>query len=148
MERRRFLELAALSLAAVPVFAATRTRIDVYKTPGCGCCDQWVEHLKENGFAVNVNEVRDTASMRLKARFPARLASCHTAFVDGYAVEGHVPAADIGRLLKERPKAIGLAVPGMPMGSPGMEGARADPYDVLLVRANGGTEVFRSYPGS
>jgi hypothetical protein len=148
MERRRFLELAAFSLVVLPAFAATGTRIDVYKTPSCGCCDLWVEHLKQNGFAVTVNEVGNTASMRLRAGFPARLASCHTAFVDGYAVEGHVPAADIGRLLKERPKAIGLAVPGMPMGSPGMEGPRADPYDVLLVRANGGTVVYRSYPGS
>ena len=147
MKRRRFLELA-VSLAAMPVFAATTTRIDVYKTPACGCCGQWIEHLRQNGFAVKVNEVRDTATLRLKAGFPDRLASCHTGFVDGYAVEGHVPAKDIQRLLKERPKAIGLAVPGMPMGSPGMEGPRADPYDVLLVRANGGTEVYRSYAGS
>jgi hypothetical protein len=148
MKRRRFLELAALSLVATPVFAATPERIDVYKTPACGCCGQWIEHLKQNGFAVTVHEVGDTTPMRRKAGFPDRMASCHTAFVEGYAVEGHVPAADIGRLLKERPKAIGLAVPGMPRGSPGMEAARADPYDVLLVRANGAVEVYRSYAGS
>ena len=148
MKRRRFLELAALGSIPLPVFAATRVRIDVYKTPACGCCAQWIEHLKRNGFTVTAHDVSDTTPMRLKAGVPDPLASCHTAFVEGYAVEGHVPAADIGRLLKERPKAIGLAVPGMPKGSPGMEAPRADPYDVLLVRANGASEVYRSYAGS
>ena len=148
MKRRRFLELAALGSIPLPVFAATRVRIDVYKTPACGCCDQWIEHLKRNGFTVTAHEVNYTTPMRRKAGFPDLLASCHTAFVEGYAVEGHVPAADIGRLLKERPKAIGLAVPGMPKGSPGMEAPRADPYDVLLVRTNGASEVYRSYAGS
>src|SRR5262245_36105204 len=106
--------------------------IEIFKTSTCGCCSKWVEHLKANGFNPIVTDVPSTAEYRKKFNVPDRLQSCHTARVSGYAIEGHVPAADIQRLLKERQKVIGLAVPGMPIGSPGMEqGARRDAYSVI-----------------
>ena len=149
MKRRRFIEFAIIcAIAGVPASASTAARIEVYKTPTCGCCGKWVEHLQQNGFAVTVHETSDITSFRGKAGVPQRLASCHTGLVEGYVVEGHVPAADIQRLIKERPKARGLAVPGMPRGSPGMEAPRIDPYDVLLFSADGATRVYRSYPGT
>ena len=146
MMRRRFIQAAAMcAVTGVPAFAATAARIEVYKSPACGCCGKWMAHLQQSEFAVTVHEVRDTAPLRAKAGVPDRLASCHTALIDGYVVEGHVPAADIHRLIKERPKARGLAVPGMPRGSPGMEAARGEAYDVLLIRADGTTRIYRSY---
>jgi hypothetical protein len=149
MKRRRFLELAALGLSnALPVYAAQPPRIDVYKSPSCGCCGQWARHLEERGFKVTMHELRDLAAFRSKSGVPARLASCHTAIVDGYAIEGHVPAADIRRLIEQRPKARGLAVPGMPLGSPGMESKERQPYDVLLIEADGTTRVYARYHGS
>lgn len=141
--------LAALPLAgwATPR-AKAKVLVEVWKDPSCGCCKEWVSHLQANGFAVKVNETGNNA-MRAKLGIPQKLGSCHTALVGGYAVEGHVPAADIRKLLKDKPKAIGLTVPGMPVGSPGMDGAiygkRRDPYDVLLVLASGETRVFSSY---
>jgi hypothetical protein len=114
----------------------------VYKSPTCGCCAAWVDHIEANGFRV---EVRDTANLApIKARHgvPGKLESCHTALVDGYVVEGHVPADLIVRMLRERPDAAGLAVPGMPMGSPGMEGPYKDRYDVLTFRRDGSTQVY------
>jgi hypothetical protein len=133
--------LASLELhAAVP-------EILIYKTRTCGCCAKWVEHLRANGFAPKVEDVPSTAEYRAKFGVPNRLGSCHTAMVNGYAIEGHVPAADIHRLLKEKPKAKGLAVPGMPLGSPGMEGPRRDAYDVILFRADGSTSVFQHHRG-
>jgi hypothetical protein len=107
--------------------------VEVWKSPTCGCCQDWITHLEANGFRVKINDVGNTAA-RARLKVPMKLGSCHTAWVGRYAIEGHVPAADIRRLLKERPDAIGLAVPGMPLGSPGMDGAaydnRQDPYDV------------------
>jgi hypothetical protein len=145
MNRRTvLLLLAGASLAhGLPVFAAG-PQLTVFKNPSCGCCTEWIEHMKANGFSVNVTEVADTSGPRRLAGIPERLGSCHTARVGGYALEGHVPAADVLRLLKERPDAIGLAVPGMPVGSPGMEvaGGRKDPYDVLLVERKGATRVW------
>lgn len=121
---------------------------EVWKSPTCGCCKDWITHLEANGFKVKVHDVGNTAA-RARLKIPAKLGSCHTALVGRYAVEGHVPAADIKRLLKERPDAIGLAVPGMPHGSPGMDGPaygnRQDPYDVLLIAQDGSTRVFNSY---
>ena len=121
---------------------------EVWKSPTCGCCKDWITHLEANGFKVKVHDVGNTAA-RARLKIPAKLGSCHTALVGRYAVEGHVPAADIKRLLKERPDAIGLAVPGMPHGSPGMDGpaygSRQDPYDVLLIAQDGSTRVFNSY---
>ena len=134
--------LSALAQAPAKVLA------EVWKDPNCGCCKDWVTHLEANGFKVKVNETGNEV-MRAKLGMPTKLGSCHTALVGGYAVEGHVPAADIRRLLKDKPAAIGLTVPGMPVGSPGMDGKiygnRRDPYDVLLVLKSGEPRVFASY---
>lgn len=119
--------------------------IDVYKSASCGCCGDWIKHLRANGFEVRAHDVPDSSPYRARYSVPERLGSCHTAVVAGYAIEGHVPAHDIKRLLAARPKATGLAVPGMPAGSPGMEGPKSDAYDVLLFDANGRTQVFASY---
>ena len=144
-------------LLAVPValfiLASLRLRaadneITMYKVPTCGCCSKWVDHLKENGFQVTVHDVESTDEYSSRYGVPEAARSCHIAFVDGYAVEGHVPAADIKRLLKERPKAKGLAVPGMPLGSPGMEVPGAPPgrYSVMLIGEDGKTSVYQQYP--
>ena len=149
-DRRRLL---AAGLAAVlvpagvrPVFASTATPpVVVWKSPTCGCCAKWVEHMEANGFKIAVRDQGNTAA-RKKAGIPLALGSCHTALVGGYAIEGHVPAADVRRLLKEKPDAIGLAVPGMPIGSPGMEqDGQRDRYDVLLVARDGKTRIFSTH---
>ena len=155
MQRRTTLRtlasLAALSLAAPALLAKTKPQVEVWKDPNCGCCEDWVQHLKTNGFAVRVVDTGNTAA-RSRLGVPEALGSCHTALVGGYALEGHVPAREIYRLLKERPAAIGLAVPGMPVGSPGMDGAvyggRKDAYAVLLIQRNGSTKVYQNYPGA
>jgi len=122
--------------------------IEVWKSPTCGCCKDWIAHVQASGFGVEVNETGNTAA-RARLGIAERFGSCHTAVVGGYAIEGHVPAADIRRLLAERPAAIGLAVPGMPVGSPGMDGpeykGRKDAFNVLLLRADGTAAVFRRY---
>ncbi|MEG0222641.1 MAG: DUF411 domain-containing protein [Comamonas sp.] len=154
--RRHSLALLA-SLAAtacLPALAAgARTPMEVWKDPNCGCCKDWVVLMEKAGFAVTVHDTGNNA-VRAKLGLPQRLGSCHTALVGGYLLEGHVPAADVRRLLKEKPKALGLAVPGMPVGSPGMDGpeygGRKDPYDVLLVTRNlmgseVSTQVFTSH---
>lgn len=117
----------------------------VYKSPTCGCCKEWVSYLKENGFSVEVHNRRDMSPIKAELGVPRKLQSCHTAKVGGYVLEGHVPANEISRLLKEKPQINGLAVPGMPMGSPGMEGPRKDPYDVLTFQKTGKTTVYASY---
>jgi len=129
---------------------AAATEMTVYKAATCGCCIVWVEHLRANGFQVNVQEVPDTAEYSRKHGVPDALRSCHIGIIEGYAIEGHVPAAEIQRLLKERPQAKGLAVPGMPLGSPGMtvESGRRDRYSVVLFGADGQTSVYREYPGN
>jgi hypothetical protein len=138
--------LVLLVLLLTSLHAQTH-EITVYKTPTCGCCGLWVAHLRENGFRVKVNEVESTAEYQTRYGVAPALRSCHTAVVNGYTIEGHVPASEIHRLLKERPKAKGLAVPGMPLGSPGMEaGERRSAYSVLLFDADGKTTVYRSYP--
>lgn len=145
--RRRFTsDVIALALASITgvAVAAPRT-IEVWKSPSCGCCAEWVKHLQANGFAVKVSDTGNTAA-RARLGVPMKYGSCHTAQVDGYALEGHVPAEDIKRLLAERPNAIGLAVPGMPIGSPGMEqGNQRDPYDVVLIERGGSTRVYQSH---
>lgn len=122
--------------------------VEVWKSPTCGCCKVWVEHLEASGFAVTVHDVGNT-SVRARLGIPVKLGSCHTARVGPYAIEGHVPAREMHRLLKDKPDAVGLAVPGMPIGSPGMDGPeygpRRDPYDVLLVRKDGSTTPFQTY---
>lgn len=116
--------------------------VEVYKSPECGCCKAWAEHLQKNGFTVILHDVDDVPAARKKLGMPNRFGACHTAKVGQYLVEGHVPAADIKRLLKEHPEAIGLAVPAMPPGSPGMEGEHSVPYDTLLVTQDGNAKVF------
>lgn len=150
--RRRVLSAlgaAAAALALPSLAAGPLPRIDVYKSPDCGCCGAWVEHLKAAGFPVQVVDVGDTTVVRKRHGLADRFGSCHTGIVDGYVVEGHVPAVEVKRLLALRPQAIGLAVPGMPPGSPGMEvPGRNDPYDVFLVDRNGRETVFAHYPKS
>lgn len=128
--------------------AAAATTIEVLKNPNCGCCGIWVERMREAGFSVNVTETTDTDAAANAAGVPANLRSCHTATVDGYAIEGHVPAEDIRRLIASKPDAIGLAVPGMPLGSPGMEvPGRADTYQVVLIAKDGKHSVFATHNG-
>ncbi|WP_140426124.1 DUF411 domain-containing protein [Acidovorax sp. Root275] len=145
---------AGLAIALLPTTAratpgtAATTSVEVWKDPNCGCCQDWVDHMQANGFAVKVHATGNNA-VRARLGLPQKLGSCHTALVGGYVVEGHVPASDVRKLLQQKPKALGLAVPGMPVGSPGMDGAvygdRRDPYDVLLVAHDGSTRVFNSY---
>ena len=119
-------------------------RVTVYKTPTCGCCAKWVDHLEANGFRVKVVDLADVTPMKIRYGVPADLGSCHTALVSGYFVEGHVPAEEIHRMLETGEPIAGLAVPGMPMGSPGMEGFRSDPYDIVAVEKDGGRRIFAS----
>lgn len=137
--------LTLVLLSATAAFAQGAPKVDVFKSPSCGCCGGWVEHMRQNGFQVTTHDVADVPAERKKLGMPERLGSCHSAKVAGYVIEGHVPAADIRRLLKEKPKAIGLAVPGMVPGSPGMEAPKPMPYDTLLVARDGTTRVFASH---
>ncbi len=123
---------------------AEATQVTVYKSPWCGCCGQWVEHLRDNGFAVTVRELEDMDPIKARFGVAPDLESCHTAVVGDYVVEGHVPADDIRRLLAEKPAARGLSAPGMPGGAPGMEGAggEAGPYTVFLFDEQGGRKPF------
>ncbi len=155
--RRHALHLlaAAAGMAALPALAASPAKIpmEVWKDPNCGCCKDWIVLMEQAGFAVTVHDSGNSA-VRAKLGLPVQYGSCHTALVGGYLVEGHVPAADVHKLLKDKPKALGITVPGMPIGSPGMDGpeygGRKDPYDVLLVTkslmgSNVSTRVFTSY---
>jgi hypothetical protein len=146
--RRRWLALAG-SLLWLPLAArAEAVQVEVWKSPTCGCCKDWIAYLEANGFRVLAHDTGNVAA-RERLGIDLRYGSCHTAQVGGYAIEGHVPAADIRRLLREKPRALGLAVPGMPVGSPGMDGpayqGRRDPYDVLLLAADGGHRVYTPY---
>lgn len=148
LSRRKMLSLAAAGMA-VPLAAglprlaaAARPVIDVSRSPYCGCCGDWIAHMRAAGFTVDDRLVEDLAPLKAQLGVPADLQSCHTGIVEGYVVEGHVPAEDVLRLLRERPAAVGLAVPGMPLGSPGMEaGGEAEPYEVILF-TTAGREVF------
>jgi hypothetical protein len=133
--------------APVQVAGAAAPVITVYKSPTCGCCGSWVDHVKAAGFAVEVHDVDNLSDIKADAGVPANARSCHTAIVGGYAIEGHVPATTIQRLLKEKPAIAGVAVPGMPVGSPGMEvpGQPADKYDVVAFKADGSTSVYESH---
>ncbi len=140
--------LFSISIAAQAI--AQAMPIDVKKTNGCGCCLAWMKHLEENGFAPIGEDMFAGLLVRFKldSGVPQRMVSCHTGLVEGYVIEGHVPADDIRRLLSERPDAVGLAVPGMPLGSPGMDQSRwREAFDVFLINNDGSTEVFSSYPG-
>jgi hypothetical protein len=151
--RKTFALGAALFALTLTTGAATpsvdlipkQTKITVYKDPGCRCCKNWIEHLIKHGYGVDAKDTPDMAEVKRTLGVPDALTSCHTAVVNGYLIEGHVPAADIARLLKEKPKVAGLAVPGMPMGSPGMEGPQQQHYQVLSFDKNGKTKIFASY---
>ena len=148
MKRRTFLLSAAALGLTRPGFADTTPVIKVLKSPTCGCCTAWVEHVKQAGFAVDARDVDQDALYAFKDRLQIapELAGCHTAVVEDYFIEGHVPASDIERLLTVRPSARGLTVPGMPMSSPGMGGPGAgDTFDTLLVGPDGSTSVFASH---
>lgn len=135
--------LLALLLMSGGALAADMT---VTKSPWCGCCVSWIEHMRHAGFDVTVHEEEDLTAIKKKMGVEPKLQSCHTGEVEGYVIEGHVPAADVLRLLAERPEARGLTVPGMPVGSPGMEmGDRHDAYEVLLIKKDGSTEVFSKH---
>lgn len=145
------LAICSIGVLPVPAIAGQATStgsgqalpvMDMYKSPECGCCKAWAEHLQKNGFKVILHDVDDVPAARKKLGMPNRYGSCHTAKVGQYLVEGHVPAADIKQLLKQHPNAIGLAVPSMPPGSPGMEGESSVPYDTLLVTQDGNAKVF------
>ena len=137
--------LVALSLARPSAQAGGR--LQVYKDPTCGCCALWVKHMQSHGFTASVTDVEDMTAIKTKHQVPSSVRSCHTTLIDGYVVEGHVPAADVQRLLKERPKVAGIGVAGMPIGSPGMEvaGAKPQPFDVLSFDSKGQTRVFVSH---
>ncbi|MGY3617356.1 DUF411 domain-containing protein [Bradyrhizobium sp. USDA 10063] len=136
--------LATLAVtASTGAVDANETTITVHKDPNCGCCTGWVQHLRDAGFKVRVDETSDLEPVRVRLGVPPELAACHTAEVNGYIVEGHVPAAAIRRLLSERPNVRGLAVPGMPVGSPGMEGDRPEPYTVISFGADGPKPFMR-----
>ena len=139
-----FHAFAALALVACAQGAAAATLV-VTKTATCGCCKHWVEHMKKAGFKVEVHDVEDVTPTATRLGVPAKLRSCHSAAIGGYAIEGHVPAADVKRLLATRPKAAGLAVPGMVAGSPGMESDSPQPYKTLLFDKAGKTRVFASH---
>ena len=150
MRRRHILSMLAAGTAVVgfPAVAATAPpQVKVFKSPYCECCGAWVEHMKAAGFDVKVTLVDDTTAARKRLGMPDKFGSCHTATVGGYVLEGHVPAVEVKKLLALKPAAVGLAVPGMPPGSPGMEvGTRQDPYEVFLIDKSGHETVFASYP--
>ncbi len=133
---------AGLLVLSTAAHAATMT---VMKSPACGCCAKWIEHAEKHGFTVEVKNVDDIMAVKARAGIPNALASCHTTMVGGYVVEGHVPAEDIKKLLAQKPRARGIAVPGMPGGSPGMEHAAKDPYQTLLIKPDGSTSVFAKH---
>ena len=136
---------AAASMLMGGTACATPTKRQemlVYKSPTCGCCKLWVDHVAEAGFQVEVRDVMNLNPLKQELGIPRDLHSCHTALVDGYLVEGHVPADVVLKLLEEKPEAVGIAVPGMPMGSPGMEGPRSEPYDVVLFQRDGSRQVY------
>lgn len=151
--RRRFVGSLACGMFAIslnlPGRAAAESRsINVWKSPSCGCCKDWISHLESNGFSVTSYD-EGNSDARERLGMPVRFGSCHTGEIEGYAIEGHVPAREIYRLLEEMPDAIGLSVPAMPRGSPGMDGPAyggvQDPYDVLLIGPGGEARVFQSY---
>lgn len=148
LSRRRWVAGALVLPLAAAWAAPIRSVAEVWKDPNCGCCKDWVAQLAQAGFEVRVSDSGNNG-VRARLGIPARLGSCHTARIGGYAVEGHVPVREILRLLHEKPRAVGLAVPGMPIGAPGMDGpaygGRKNPYDVLLVQADGSSTVYQSY---
>lgn len=149
MKNRRFWLMGALMLPLAGMAGAPKSiPMEVWKDPSCGCCKDWIAAMEQAGFSVRVSDTGNKG-VRAQMGLPAQLGSCHTARVAGYLVEGHVPAREIKRLLRDKPDALGLTVPGMKVGSPGMDGpvykGRKDPYEVLLVRRDGSTSVYQKY---
>lgn len=147
LDRRGFLFTAGALAVAGCAQAADARALTIYKSPTCGCCGAWADQMRMAGFVTEIVEQDDLAPVRERYGVPQELASCHTGVIGGYFVEGHIPAEDVRRLLDERPKARGLAVPGMPLGSPGMEvpDGRRDPYQVLLVARSGAVSAYATY---
>ena len=143
-----WIAIAAVLLGACASVDAERVDVLVFKSPTWGCCGDWVQYMEDNGFDVTVENVQDMSVIKTRYQVPLELQSCHTAIVDGYVIEGHVPVREITRLLSERPDVVGLAVPGMPIGSPGMESGGLGPesFDVIAFDVLGNQEVFASYP--
>lgn len=157
LSRRLVLQIPLMSVGAAilsqSLLASASSEVQtmiVWKTPSCGCCHEWISHLQKNGFNVVANNVDDTSAIRKRFGFPDQYGSCHTAKLGEYVIEGHVPAGDIRKLLQDKPQARGLAVPSMPLGSPGMEGTgrftgTRHAYNVLLVLNDGSARIFKSY---
>lgn len=149
--KRRHLSalLALLPVAGSALAQSGKPVVEVWKSPTCGCCNKWISYLEANGFTVKSHDSGNAAA-RARAGVKSQYGSCHTALVDGYVVEGHVPAREIFRMLKERPDAIGIAVPKMPLGSPGMDGPdydnQTESYAVLLLARNGEATIYQTYP--
>ena len=137
--------VAALTVSLSIAHAFAAEEITVFKSASCGCCAKWVEHLRKDGYEVRVTNIEAMNAVKARFNVPAEMRSCHTAVIGGYVIEGHVPASDIQRLLKEKPKVAGLAVAGMPLGSPGMEGARAERYSVMRFTKEGASAVFAKH---
>ncbi len=155
MQHTNRLAAAALAVAVIiantvafaqPKAAPVKKTVTVYKTPTCGCCGKWVEHMQANGFAASVTNMPDLSAIRAKHGVPSNLTSCHTSLIGGYVIEGHVPAEDVKRLLREKPAIVGLSAPGMPAGSPGMDVPGSPAYDVIAFDKNGRTKVFAHHP--
>lgn len=145
----RLLGALVLGIGLSPALAVAATAlthaVEVYHDPACGCCVNWIGYMRAQGYVVTVHETSSLATVKQRLGVPAAAASCHTAQIAGYVIEGHVPVQDIRRLLAERPDAIGLAAPGMPMGSPGMEMGAPERYDVLLLSRDGTTRVYATH---
>lgn len=134
---------AAAIIAPAELFADPQPKLTIYKSPSCGCCSKWVDHVKAAGFKTQIHDLENVGAIKQKYGVPAELASCHTVLVSGYVLEGHVPADVIRKLLAGKPRIVGIAVPGMPAGSPGMEmGARKDRYDIIAWTRSGKQSVF------
>ena len=151
MSRATVIAFAVAALASLGIAAAQQKPagplVEVFKTPTCGCCAKWVEHMRAGGFTVRTTDLADISEIKTTRGVPDQVQSCHTAVVNGYVVEGHVPAEDVHRLLKEKPAVAGIAVGGMPTGSPGMEypGTKAQPYNVMAFDKNGAVRVFAKH---
>jgi hypothetical protein len=151
MSRSTVIAFSVAALALVAAVAAQQKPaaplVEVFKSPTCGCCSQWVEHMRKNGFNVRATDVNDLTEIKKSRGVPDQAQSCHTAVVNGYVVEGHVPAADVQRMLKEKPAIAGIAVGGMPIGSPGMDfpGTTAQPYNVVSFTKSGAVSVYAKH---
>ena len=144
--RPHLLSLAVVALlGSASVWAQTLPTVDIYKSPSCDCCGKWIAHMKKNGFRVAIHDVDNIPASRRKLGIPEKFGSCHSSKIGDYVAEGHVPAADIKRMLKEKPKALGLAVPSMPPGSPGMDIPHSPPYETLLVQSDGSSRVYAKH---